>query len=80
MSSPEYIVTEKWSTRRYAITVVGVVVLAVILLLAGYFIGNRHSLNLIDVNSRLSADLQSSETEVLELEKQLIMQQLLVPQ
>ena len=74
MSSPEYIVTEKWSTRRYAVTVVGIITLALILLLAGYFAGNRHSISLIDENDRLTSELQSSESAISDLEKQLIMQ------
>ncbi len=74
MSSPEYIVTEKWSKRRYIVTSISVLALVILLLVAGYFIGNRHSINLVDENSQLSTEIQTNADKIATLEKQLVMQ------
>lgn len=75
MSSPEYVVTEKWSTSRYAVTVAGAVFVILLMIALGYYIGNTHSLNLIDQNEQLLSEISALSESNDGLEKQLIMQE-----
>ena len=75
MSSPEYIVTEKWSTSRYTTTVAAAVFVLLLMIALGYYIGNRHSLNLINKNEQLLSEISALSETNDSLEKQLVMQQ-----
>lgn len=75
MSSPEYIVTEKWSTSRYAITAVAGVLVFLLVAAIGYYMGNRHSVHLITENDQLNQDIVNLNTSHAALEEKLVMQE-----
>jgi len=75
MAAPEYIVIEKWQWQRYTAAAVTIAVILLSLLGLGYYLGNRHSINLIEENENLLAQVETNDSEVDDLQRKLVMQE-----
>ncbi|MBT8449777.1 MAG: hypothetical protein KJO69_08810 [Gammaproteobacteria bacterium] len=74
MSAPEYIVKQKWQRKHYILAVLLGLISLSILVLLGYYLGNRHSLQLISQNQELLT-LSESQAQLLDtVENELVMQ------
>lgn len=73
MSAPEYIVKQKWQQKHYLMAVFGSLLGVIILMALGYYLGNRHSILLIEENDNLQAMSQSQLEEIDTLENELVM-------
>ena len=74
MSAPEYVVKQKWQQKHYVIAIIVSVFGVLVLLASGYYMGNRHSLQLISENQNLTAMTESQSENIDALENELVMQ------
>lgn len=74
MTSPQFVVREKWRPLHYVSLIVTALVGLLVFLALGYYLGNQHSLNLISENDQLRRSLTASEQMTEQLEQELVMQ------
>lgn len=74
MTSPQYVVREKWRPGHYVFLVCAILAGITAMLGLGYYLGNQHSLNLISENDQLRLSLEASKAKTDQLEQELVMQ------